>query len=61
MDKNILELQKTIEEHPEKIAQLTDVELISLISLYDQQTQEICMKINEKKEIFKKLIEKKIT
>ena len=61
MDKNILELQKMIEKHPEKIAQLTDIELISLISLYDQQTQEICVKINEKKEIFKKLIEKKIT
>ena len=61
MDKNILELQKMIEKHPEKIAQLTDIELISLISLYDEQTQEICVKINEKKEIFKKLIEKKIT
>lgn len=58
MDKKILELQKEIEENPGKISQLSDIELVSLNSLYDQQIKVLDRKINEQKESFKELIEK---
>ncbi len=58
MDKKILELQKMIEKNPEEISKLTDIELISLKSLYEQQIEEIDKKINEHKEFFKNLIKR---
>lgn len=56
MEKKILELQKIIENHPEKITQLTDIELIQLNYLYDQQIQEIDTKLHKQKEFYKNLI-----
>lgn len=56
MDKKILELQKVIEENPNKISQLSDIELMAVNSLYDQQIEELDRQINKQKENFKKLI-----
>ena len=56
MDKKILELQKVIEENPKKISQLSDIELMAVNSLYDQQIEELDRQINKQKENFKKLI-----
>ena len=56
MDKKILELQKVIEDNPNKISQLSDIELMAVNSLYDQQIEELDRQINKQKENFKKLI-----
>ena len=56
MDKKILELQKVIEENPNKLSQLSDIELMAVNSLYDQQIEELDRQINKQKENFKKLI-----
>lgn len=56
MDNKILELQKVIEENPKKISQLSDIELMAVNSLYDQQIEELDRQINKQKENFKKLI-----
>lgn len=58
MDKELLELQKMIEKDPQKITNLTDIELILLNLLYDKQIQELNKDINQQKEIFKDLINK---
>lgn len=58
MDKELLELQKMIEEDPQKITNLTDIELVQLNLLYDKQIQELNKDINQQKEIFKDLINK---
>ena len=56
MDKKILDLQKVIDENPNKISQLSDIELMAVNSLYDQQIEELDRQINKQKENFKKLI-----
>ena len=56
MDKELLELQKVIEKDPQKITNLTDIELVLLNLLYDKQIQELNKDINQQKEIFKDLI-----
>ncbi len=58
MDKELLELQKMIEKDPQKITNLTDIELVLLNLLYDKQIQELNKDINQQKEIFKDLINK---
>ena len=58
MDKELLELQKMIEKDPQKITNLTDMELVLLNLLYDKQIQELNKDINQQKEIFKDLINK---
>lgn len=58
MNKELLELQKMIEKDPQKITNLTDIELVLLNLLYDKQIQELNKDINQQKEIFKDLINK---